>query len=144
MNRYNIIIIKLEIWSKIRYKQTWQGILQIHSWHLLLLLLLVLPRCLDMWTSVPAHIYPHLSKVRLLLETNGGINEQCLQWVPYIPGTTAQDCSVAWWTEHAARRTGGSYCMPLSWWYQEGGSQHSPRSPGGPQVRPEVLVAQHA
>ena len=30
----------------------------------------------------------------LLLETNGGINEQCLQLVPCIPGTTAQDCSV--------------------------------------------------
>ena len=42
-----------------------------------------------MWTSV--HIYPHLSKARLLLETKGGINEQCLQWVPCIPGTTAQD-----------------------------------------------------
>jgi len=25
----------------------------------------------------------------LLLKTNGGINEQCLQWVPCIPGTTA-------------------------------------------------------
>jgi len=25
------------------------------------------------------------------LETNGGINEQCLQWVPCIPGTTTQD-----------------------------------------------------
>ena len=28
---------------------------------------------------------------RLLLETNGGINEQYLQWVPYMPGTTTQD-----------------------------------------------------
>ena len=25
------------------------------------------------------------------METSGGINELCLQWVPYIPGTTAQD-----------------------------------------------------
>ena len=71
MNGCSIIIIKPKIRSKIRYKQTWQGILQILSWHLLLLLLLVLPRCPDMWTSVPAHIYPHLSKARLLLETNG-------------------------------------------------------------------------
>jgi len=47
-----------------------------------------------MWTSFPVHIYPHLSKVRFLLETNGGINEQCLQWVPYIPGTIAHDCSI--------------------------------------------------
>jgi len=43
-----------------------------------------------MWTSVPAHIYPHLSKARLLLETNMDINEQCLQWVPCMPGTTIQ------------------------------------------------------
>jgi len=48
-----------------------------------------------MWTSVPAHIYPYLSKARLLLKTNGGINEQCLQCVPYMPGTTVQDCSIA-------------------------------------------------
>jgi len=26
----------------------------------------------------------------LLLKTNGGINEQYLQWVPYMPGTTVQ------------------------------------------------------
>jgi len=32
---------------------------------------------------------------------------------------------------------------PLSRWNREEGSQHSPRSPGGPQVRPKVLVAQH-
>jgi len=44
-----------------------------------------------MWTSVPAHIDPYPSKARLLLETSGGINELCLQWVPCIPGTTAQD-----------------------------------------------------
>ena len=44
-----------------------------------------------MWISVPAHIYPHLSKTRLLLEINGGINEQCLQWVPYMSGTTVHD-----------------------------------------------------
>ena len=44
-----------------------------------------------MWTSVPAHLYPRLSKAKLLLETNGVINEQCLQWVPYMPGTMVQD-----------------------------------------------------
>jgi len=48
-----------------------------------------------MLTSIPAHLYPHMSKAMLLLETNGGINEQCLQWVPYIPGTMTQNCSVA-------------------------------------------------
>jgi len=55
------------------------------------IILLVLPRCLGMWTSIPAHIYPHLSKVRLLLKTNGGTNEQCLQWVLYMPGITVHD-----------------------------------------------------
>jgi len=71
------------------------------------------------------------------LETNGGINEQYLQWVPCMPGTTVQDVPLLV-VGLAARRTGGSYRMPSSRWYQEGGSQHSPRSPGGPQVRPEV------
>ena len=31
----------------------------------------------------------------------------------------------------------------LSGWYQEVGIQHSPRSPGGPQVEPVDLSAQH-
>ena len=44
-----------------------------------------------MCKSVPTHIHPHMSKLRLLLETNGGINEQCLQWVPCLPGTTVHD-----------------------------------------------------
>ena len=61
---------------------------------ILLLLLLVLPRCLDMWTSVLTHIYPHLSKARLLLKTNGGINEQCLQLVPYVPGIKVHDITL--------------------------------------------------
>jgi len=43
-----------------------------------------------MGTSIPSHIYPHLSKTRLLLETNGGINEHCLQWFPYMPGTMVE------------------------------------------------------
>ena len=91
VSSYNIIIIiKPEIWCKIWWKHIRQNLQRIYRWHLLLLLLLILPRCLDMWTSIPAHIYPHLSKVRLLLETNGDINEQCLQWVPYIPGTMVE------------------------------------------------------
>ena len=35
-----------------------------------------------------------------------------------------------WCTKPTARRTGGSYRMPFSRWYQEGGSQHSPQSLG--------------
>jgi len=41
--------------------------------------------------TLPEHIHPHLNKPRLLLETDGGINKQCLQWAPCITGTTAQD-----------------------------------------------------
>jgi len=53
-------------------------------------------------------IYPnsHTSiykKVEVVIGNNGCINELCLQWVPYIPGTTVQDCSVAWKRKPAAR-----------------------------------------
>ena len=44
----------------------------------ILLLLLVLPIYLGMFPSVPTHIHPYMSKLRLLFETNGGINEQYL------------------------------------------------------------------
>ena len=56
--------------------------------NILLLLLLILPIYLGMCISIPAQMHPHLSKSRLLLKTNKGINEQCLQWVPCIPETT--------------------------------------------------------
>jgi len=49
-----------------------------------------------MYNSVPSHIHPHLSKNRgCYWKPVWGINEQCLQWVPCILGTTTQDCSVA-------------------------------------------------
>jgi len=60
----------------------------------LLLLLLVLPIYLGMCHSVPTHIHPYMSKSRLLLKTDDETNGLCLQWVPYIPGTTAQDVPV--------------------------------------------------
>jgi len=43
----------------------------------ILLLLLALPIYLGMRSSVPTHLHPYMSKLRLLLKTNGGINEQC-------------------------------------------------------------------
>ena len=49
-------------------------------------------------------------------------------------------CSVAG-TEPTARHIGGSYKMPFMRWYQEGGSQRPPWSPGVPQVESEDLVA---
>ena len=68
------------------------------------LLLLVLPIYLGMWLGVqPTHIHPYIRKSRLLLETNGCINELCLQWTPYMPGITVHDCSVAWKRKPAAR-----------------------------------------
>ena len=84
----------------------------------------------------PTHIHPYIRKSRLLLEISGCINELCLQWVPYIPGTTATVCSVAWKRKPAARliqEEGLMYALYNS----RIGSQLSPRSPGGPQVRPE-------
>ena len=56
-----------------------------------LLLLLVPPIYLGMYSSVSTHIHPYMSKPRLLLETDDEINGLCLQWVSYIPKTTAQD-----------------------------------------------------
>ena len=56
----------------------------------LLLLLLVLPIYLGMYPSVPVHIYPYMSKLKLLLETDDETNGLCLQWVPYMPRTTTQ------------------------------------------------------
>ena len=93
---------------------------------ILLLLLLILPRCLDMSTSVPAHIYPHLSKSRLLLETNRGINEQCLQWVPYMPGPRSRVFH-CWCMQPAARPTRGSYRMP----FQDGTKKEGASAPLG-------------
>ena len=54
----------------------------------ILLLLLILPIYLGMYLSVSTHMHPYMSKPRLLLETNEGINGQCLQWVPCMPGNT--------------------------------------------------------
>jgi len=49
---------------------------------------------LGMCPSVPTHIHLYMSKLRLLLETDDETNGLCLQWVPCIPGTTAQDVSL--------------------------------------------------
>ena len=84
-----------------------------------------------MWISIQAHIYPHLSKVKLLLETNGGINEQYLQWVPYMPGTTVHDVPLlVYGTGRKAYLR--AYGMPFIKMVSGGGSQRSPRSPGDP------------
>ena len=93
-----------------------------------------------MCNSILAHIHPHLSKSRLLFETNEGINEQCLQLVPYMPGTTVHNVPLlVYGAVHKAYRRVLSDA--LLEWYHKVGSQHSPRSPGGPQVEPEDLVA---
>ena len=41
-----------------------------------------------MCPSVPTHIHPYMSKLRLLLKTDDETNELCLQWVPCMLGTT--------------------------------------------------------
>ena len=67
-----------------------------------------------------------MSKSRLLLETDGGISEQCLQWVMCMPGTTVQGISLlVYRTGHEAYMWVLLYA--LSKWYHDVGSQHSPR-----------------
>ena len=116
-------------------------ILYYHFYCLILLLILLI--YLGMCNSVLTHIHPHLSKLRLLLETSGSINEQCLQWVPCIPGITAQDFPLLGRNLPQGDQEGLIECPLFLRWYQEEGSQHSSRSPGGPKVIQKVLVAQH-
>jgi len=54
------------------------------------LLLLILLIYLGMCPSIPTYIHPYMSKPRLLLEINDETNGLCLQWIPYMPGTTTQ------------------------------------------------------
>jgi len=65
----------------------------------------------------------------LLLETNGDITV-----CPVHAGDHGLGRSIAGvWNRLLGLQEGLREC-PLSRWYQEGGGQRSPRSPGGPQV----------
>ena len=55
----------------------------------------------------------------------------------------SQGCSVAGVQNRPQGVHEGLIGCPFLGWYQEGGSQRSPWSPGGPQVESKVLVAQH-
>ena len=89
------------------------------SINILLLLLLILSIYLGMCPSVPTHVHPYMSKLRLLLETNDQTNRLCKQWVVFtLDPVHIQDhspeCFVVGVTETAARRTrDGFYCMPI-------------------------------
>jgi len=76
-----------------------------------LLLLLTLPIYLGMCPSVPTHIHPYMSKLRLLFETDDETNMLCLQWVSYIPGTTAQDVPMLTRNLPLGKQEGWSYIM---------------------------------
>jgi len=78
-----------------------------------LLLLLALSIYLGMCPSVPTHIHPYTSKLRSLLETDDETTVLCLQWVPYIPGSTAQDAPVLTRNLPLSKHEGGSYIMPI-------------------------------
>jgi len=54
-----------------------------------------------------------MSKLRLLLETDDETNVLCLQWVPYIPGTTTQDVPVLTRNLPLGKQEDGSYIMPI-------------------------------
>ena len=66
-----------------------------------------------MYPSIPTHIHSYMSELKLLLETNDETNGLCLQWVPYIPGTTAQDVPELTRNLPLDKQEGGSYIMPI-------------------------------
>ena len=66
-----------------------------------------------MCPSVPTHIHPYMSKLRLLLETDDETNVLCLQWVPCIPGTTTQDILVLTRNLPLGKQEGESYIIPI-------------------------------
>ena len=72
-----------------------------------------------------------MSKSRLLLKTNGVTNEQCFTVGSVYTRDHGPRCSIA----GVRNRPQGIYeeliGCPFSRWYQEGGSQCSPRLPGG-------------
>ena len=72
----------------------------------------------------------------MLLETDDETNMLCLQWVPYIPETTAQDIPVLTRNLPLGKQVGLILCSFKN--ITGVGSQHSPRTPGGPQVDPKV------
>ena len=78
-----------------------------------LLLLLILPIYLGMCHSVPTHIHPYMSKLRLLLETDDEIYGLCLQWVPYMPGITTQGVPLLVYGTSRKVYESGSYIMPI-------------------------------
>ena len=59
-----------------------------------------------MCPSVPTHIHPYMSKLRLLLETDDETNGLCLQWILYM--TTTQGVPLL-----VYEKGSGSYIMPI-------------------------------
>ena len=57
---------------------------------ILILLLLILPIYLGIYPSIPTHIHPYMSNLRLLLKTDDEINGLRLQWILYMPRTIVQ------------------------------------------------------
>ena len=101
---------------------------------ILLLLLFILPIYLGMCPSVPTHIHQYKSKLRLLLEIDDETNMLCLQWVPYIPRTTAQDVPVLTWNLPLGKQAVGFIVCPFRIW-----SQRSPRNTWRPSDRTRSL-----
>ena len=66
-----------------------------------------------MCPSVPTHIHPYISKLRLLLKTDDETNGLCLQLVHAFTGSWSRVFR-CWCKDSAARCIGGeSYCMPI-------------------------------
>ena len=66
--------------------------------------------CLGIYPNSHTSIY---KQVEVVIGNSGCVNELCLQWVPCMPGTTVQDCSVAWKRKPAARLNRRDLCMPF-------------------------------
>jgi len=57
------------------------------------------------------YTFQHMSKLRLLLETDDETNVLCLQWVSYIPGTTADSVLLLeYGTDNKAYKRWVLYC----------------------------------
>ena len=57
------------------------------------------------------HIHPYMSKPSLLLKTDD--ETWVMLWIPYIPGTTAQDVPELTQNLPLDKKEGGSYIMPI-------------------------------
>jgi len=108
-----------------------------------LLLLLILPIYLGMCPSVPTHIHPYMSKLRLLLKPTRILTNNVYSGCHACPGPRSRVFRCRCTESTAGCTVGGSYLYA----HQESNRKESTGkplgTPGGPQVEPEVWVVQY-